>query len=324
MIRYAALTLKDILRLTYRILYPLKGIPPFLFVVGNLSFWIAPLFVLAVLKLLVPLKKFQIFCYRMMARIYTVAVWTDDQLFWRLMGIRMEVRGLGRLIQDKTYLVLANHQSWADIFVLQSLLSFKAHIPKFIIKKQLLYMPIVGLICWAYDFPSVTRYTKEEIGARPERKGEDRKALEEALRRFHNTPGSIVNFAEGTRYGSLKARRHQSSYRFLLPPKVGGLTVILQSMGEQLHQILDLTLAYDCAPSNFWDFMCGKCRRVIVQIQHIAPEEAFRKSRHHLRTALPAETAQWIHHLWEEKDQTLLKLRTELNRERLTLHEGRS
>lgn len=129
MIRHAALTLKDVLRLTYRILSPLKGIPPFLFVVGNLCFWVGPLFFLALIKLLVPLEKIRSFCYRIMTRIYTVAVCIDDQLLWRLMGIRMEVRGLKRLSQDKIYLVLANHQSWADIFVLQSILSFKTHIP---------------------------------------------------------------------------------------------------------------------------------------------------------------------------------------------------
>jgi len=319
MISYAALTLKDACRLTFRLIHPLKGILPFLVVAGNLIFWIGPLFVLALLKLLFPVQKIQAFCYRMMTRIYSVAVWIDDQLLWRVMGLRMEVRGLEYLSPNKLYLVLANHQSWADIFILQSLLNSKAPIPKFIFKRQLLFMPVVGLICWAYDFPAVSRYTKEEFVKRPYRKGQDRKSLETALLQFHKTPGSIVNFAEGTRYASLKARHRQSPYRFLLPPKVGGLTVILQSMGDQLHQILDLTLAYECPQFNFWDFLCGKCRRIIVQVRHISPEEAFEKRKRYLKDLLPAEAAQWIHRLWEEKDQTLQKLRAELNQERLAL-----
>ncbi|MBW1782825.1 MAG: 1-acyl-sn-glycerol-3-phosphate acyltransferase [Deltaproteobacteria bacterium] len=305
--------------MSFRLVYPLKGVLPFLVVAGNLSFWICPLFVLALFKLLVPVKETQVFCYRMMSRIYNVAVWIDDQLLWRVMGLRMEVRGLEHLDQNKLYLVLANHQSWADIFILQSLLNFKAPIPKFIFKRQLLFMPVVGLICWAYDFPAVSRYTKEEIVKSPYRKGQDRKSLQASLLQFHKTPGSIVNFAEGTRYASLKARHRQSPYRFLLPPKVGGLTVILQSMGDQLHQILDLTLAYECPQFNFWDFLRGKCRRIIVQVRHIAPEEAFNRSRPYLKDILPAEAAQWIHRLWEEKDQTLQKLRAELTQERLAL-----
>ena len=319
MISYAALSLKDVCRMTFRLVYPLKGILPFLVVAGNLICWIGPLFVLALLKLLVPVKKIQGFCYRMMTRIYNVAVWIDDQLLWRVMGLRMEVRGLEHLSQEKLYLVLANHQSWADIFVLQSLLNFKAAIPKFIFKRQLLLMPIVGLICWAYDFPAVSRYTIEDMAKKPHRKGQDRESLQASLFQFHRTPGSIVNFAEGTRYASLKARRRQSPFRFLLPPKVGGLAVILQSMGDQLHQILDLTLAYECPQFNFWDFMCGKCRRIIVQVRHISPEEAFKRSRRHFKDILSAEAAQWIYRLWEEKDQTLQKLRAELTQERMAL-----
>jgi len=319
MISYAAVTLRDACRVTSRLIYPLKGVLPFLVVAGNLMGWIGPLFVFALLKLLIPVKEIQGFCYRMMTWIYNVAVWVDDTLLWRVMGLRMEVRGLEHLSQKKLYLVLANHQSWADILVLQSLLNFRAPIPKFIFKRQLLLMPVVGLICWAYDFPAVSRYSKEEMAKRPHRKGQDRKSLQASLFQFHRTPGSIVNFAEGTRYASLKAKRRQSPFRFVLAPKVGGLTVILQSMGDQLHQILDLTLAYECPQFNFWDFLCGKCRRIIVQVRHISPEEAFKRSRRHLKDILPAEAAQWLYRLWEEKDQTLQKLRAELTHERLAL-----
>ncbi len=319
MISYAAVTLKDVCRMTFRLVYPLKGVLPFLVVAGNLSFWIGPLFALALFKLLLPFEKTQALCYQMMTRICRIAVWIDDQLLWRVMGLRMEVRGLEHLSQKMIYLVLANHQSWADIFVLQSLLNFRAPIPKFIFKRQLLLMPVVGLICWAYDFPAVSRYTKEEMAKRPYRKDQDRKSLQASLSQFHKTPGAIVNFAEGTRYASLKAKRRQSPYRFLLPPKVGGLTVILQSMGDQLHQILDLTLAYECPQFNFWDFMCGKCRRIIVQVRHISPEEAFNRHRRHLKDIVPAEASQWIYRIWEEKDQTLQKLRAELTQERLAL-----
>jgi 1-acyl-sn-glycerol-3-phosphate acyltransferase len=249
---YKTATLKAVFGLTYRILYYMKGILPFLFIVGNLTSWIGPLFFLALLKLLVPLGKVRFFLYEIMTRIYLLAVRTDDLLLWRIMGLRMEVRGMESLYRDKLYLVLANHQSWTDILILQSLLSFKTSIPKFIVKKQVLYVPLVGLICWAYDCPVVRRYSKKELDQRPKKKGQDRKTLQSTLKRFHETPGSIVNFVEGTRYSLTKANRSHSPYRFLFSPKVGGLCVISQSMGDQLHQILDLTLAYDCPKFNFW------------------------------------------------------------------------
>lgn len=311
------MTLKGVFRNTYRLLYPLKGILPFLIIVGNLSFWIGPLFLLALLKLVIPIQKIRSYLYVLMTRIYVIATRTDDQLLWQIMGIHLEVRGLEHLHPDKLYLVLANHQSWADILIMQSLFSFKNHIPKFIAKKQVLYLPLVGLICWAYDYPIVKRHSKKEIQARPDLRGTDRKALQSSLRRFHETPGSIVNFAEGTRYSSSKAKRFHSPYRFLLSPKTGGIFVILQSIGDQLHEILDLTLAYDCPKLGFWDFLSGKCRRVIVQVRHIAPDQTFGKAKHNPKNVSLTEVAEWIQRIWEKKDQTYLELRAELNQDRL-------
>jgi 1-acyl-sn-glycerol-3-phosphate acyltransferase len=175
----------------------------------------------------------------------------------------------------------------------------------------------VGLICWAYEFPLVRRYTKNELQERPERKGKDRQTLRTTLNQFHDTPGSIVNFAEGTRFSPEKAKRFCSHYRFLLNPKTGGLLIILQSLGEQLYQILDLTLAYDCPKFHFWDFLCGKCRRVIVQAKHITPDYALGRPKEDLRNLTQHDVSQWIQQVWEEKDQLTLTLRSELNQDRL-------
>lgn len=166
----------------------------------------------------------------------------------------------------------------------------------------------------------VKRYSKKEIRERPELKGKDRKAIQKTLRRFHETPGSIMNFVEGSRYSPAKAKRYHSPYRFLLSPKVGGLCVILQSMEDQLYEILDLTLTYDCPKLSFWDFLSGKCRRIIVQGRHITPDQALGKIKTSFRSVTPAEVAEWIQRVWEEKDQAFLRLRTELNRDRLDRH----
>ena len=315
-----SIILKGVFLSIYRLLYSLKGILPLFIIVGNLSFWIGPLFFLALLKLMIPIQKIRAYTYGIMTRIYVMAAWTDDQLLWRIMGIQLEVRGLEHLHPNRLYLVLANHQSWADILIQRSLFSFKNHIPKFIAKKQVLYLPLVGLICWAYEYPIVKRHSKKEIQARPDLRGKDRKALQSSLKRFYQTPGSIVNFAEGTRYSPSKAKRFQSPYRFLLSPKIGGIFVILQSMGDQLHEILDLTLAYDCPKLSFWDFLSGKCRRVIVQVKHIDPDQAFEREKHNLKNVSLTEVDKWIQQVWEKKDQAYLELRSELNQDRLDRH----
>ena len=57
---------------------------------------------------------------------------------------RWDVQGLGGLSRRGWYLVSPNHQSWADILVLQKV--FRGHIPflKFFLKAELIGCPSLG------------------------------------------------------------------------------------------------------------------------------------------------------------------------------------
>ena len=50
------------------------------------------------------------------------------------------------LSQHAWYLVVCNHQSWVDILVLQHCLQGRAPFLKFFIKRQLIWVPLVGLV----------------------------------------------------------------------------------------------------------------------------------------------------------------------------------
>ena len=53
---------------------------------------------------------------------------------------------------EEWYLCIANHQSWVDILAIQIAFSKKIPFVKFFPKKELIYIPVIGMAWWAMDF----------------------------------------------------------------------------------------------------------------------------------------------------------------------------
>lgn len=88
-------------------------------------------------------------------------------------GLRWEIEGGQDLNHNSWYLVICNHLSWADIVVLASVLRNRAPMPKFFLKQELLYVPFLGIACWALDMPFMKRYSRSYLLKNPEKRGED-------------------------------------------------------------------------------------------------------------------------------------------------------
>jgi len=123
----------------------------------------------------------------------------------------------GALDGRRSYLLVSNHQSWADILILFN--SFHGRVPflRFFLKKDLIYVPIVGLVCWAMDFPFMTR----KSGAA------DIATTRKACEVYRQDPVTVVNFLEGTRFTPAKHAAKQSPYTHLLRPKAACLFCVL-------------------------------------------------------------------------------------------------
>lgn len=191
-------------------------------------------------------------------------------------------------------LVISNHQSWADIVVLQS--AFFMRIPrlKFFTKRQLLWMPVVGLAMWFLGFPYVYRLTPEQLKAHPEWRGRDRQATLQQCRRFLERPVSALIFVEGTRFTETKRQNTQSPYRNLLKPRPGGMQFVLESLEDKIQRILDVTIQYEGQVPGFWDFLCGKCSCVRLSAELRSVPDARRKA---------IET--WLESVWAQKDEAI-------------------
>jgi len=120
---------------------------------------------------------------------------------------------------NESYLVASNHQSWVDIVILQIELMHKVPFLRFFIKKQLIWLPLLGFAFWGLDFPRMSRYSLAYLKKHPEMKGKDLEATRKACEHFKTKPVSIINFFEGTRQTKEKYAKQNPPFKHLLRPK---------------------------------------------------------------------------------------------------------
>lgn len=291
--------------------HPVTGTLSLLLYIANTLFWFAPVMLLALLKL-PPITRWQSWMTYLLDACAVAWISVNNFTTRLFTSIHWQVSGLEKLSRKDWYLVLANHQSWADILVLQNVFNRKIPFIKFFLKKELIYVPFLGLCWWALDFPFMKRYSKAFLQRNPHLHGKDIETTRNACRKFAFKPAAIMNFVEGTRYTPQKHQQQQSPYTNLLKPKAGGAAFVLGAMGEQLHKILDITICYPKGTPSFWDYISGKVRDITVQINiiPITPELLgdYNDSQYRERFQ------QWINQLWQRKDQQLQELKPGVKR----------
>lgn len=277
-----------------------KGILPFLAIIVNLCFWSVPLMILAVLNIIIPFTSVRKGLYWLMTRIYYLAAWFDGIVLFKILGIHLHVTGIEEDYPDKFYLIIANHQTWSDIFIVQHLFNFKGPLVKFLVKRELMFLPIVGWICWAYDFPFLQRRSFKSTQNQNRRN--DTHLLTISIDKFKRSSASIMNFVEGTRFSLAKSNRHSSPYKHLLQPKSKGLYTIFQMLGDQLDAIIDITIVYDSPNPDFWDFLAGRCRQIKIKANTIKPHEVFSSDLNSKISPDFELIKNWIKTIWKNKD----------------------
>jgi 1-acyl-sn-glycerol-3-phosphate acyltransferase len=271
----------------------------------NTFFWCLLLYPFALLKALVPSQKFKDWCSRQIVRVaenfVDVNNWTMDVT----QNIKWDVRLPQGLSHNKNYLVCCNHQSWVDIIVLQYIFNRRIPFLRFFLKKELLWIPLLGGAWWALDYPFMKRYSKEYLEKHPEKRGEDLRTTEKAMAKFKNTHFSMLNFLEGTRFTQFKHDKQSSPFRHLLLPKTGGFAFALSAMKDQLDSILDVTIIYPAGAVSMGQAMNGLLKEVVVHVREISlPVHLL--NGNYLEDAQFREKVQgWVKNLWMEKDQLI-------------------
>lgn len=264
------------------------------------------LYVLALGKLAVPAQKVRVVLSRALVGIANIWISINNGIIALISRPRWHVEGLEGLSRNDWYLVTANHQSWADILVLQRIFNRRIPFLKFFLKQELIKVPLLGLAWWALDFPFMKRHSREEIERNPDLKRQDVETTRKACEKFQYFPTSVMNFFEGTRFTQAKHDAQQSPYRHLLRPKAGGTAFTLNAMAGTLRNLLDVTIVYpEGTPRTLSAFLGGAISevRVIVR-QRVVPawaSEGDYENDPQFRERFQA----WISEIWSEKDALL-------------------
>ena len=267
-----------------------------------------PLLLVAVVKAALPFAPVRRACNRWLPALAESWVGVNTAMLDRFTGTRFEVTGRADLRIDGHYLVLANHQSWVDIVVLQKVFNRRIPLLRFFLKRQLFWVPVLGLAWWALDFPFMGRYTRSQIAKNPELGRRDLEVTRRACEKFREIPVSVMNFVEGTRFTAEKHARQAPPFRHLLKPRSGGVAFVLDAMGDGLHAVLDVTIAYPGGRPSMTDLMAGRVPAVHVKVkQRPIPAELLAGNYQEDR-AFRARFQQWMNGLWQEKDEDLERL----------------
>jgi 1-acyl-sn-glycerol-3-phosphate acyltransferase len=262
------------------------------------------------IMLLLPLPAWRDGFQRMLAGTATLWIRVNGWIFDLFHRVHWDFRGadIEELSTSGRYLVVSNHQAWADVVVLQRRLIDRVPFLRFFIKQELIYLPFLGLAWWALGMPFMKRYSPEYLERHPEKRGLDLEATRKACRRFRTGPLSIMNFIEGTRFTPAKRDRQESPYLHLLKPKAGGLAQVLDALGGELSTLVNVTVVYSGGAPTMWQYVCGQAEHVVVEVEVVGIPADIRSGNYREDAAYRQRVQDWVSELWAAKDLRLEEL----------------
>ncbi len=287
---------------------PLRIALIFLLIALSTVLHVVPLLLVAVIKALLPFQALRQASNPLLTGIAESWIGVNSWMLARLTDTRVVVEGDGALDSAGHYLVIANHQSWVDILILQFVSNRRIPLLRFFLKRQLFWVPLLGLAWWALDFPFMGRYTKKQIARNPELAGRDIEATRRACEKFRSIPIAIMNFVEGTRFTQAKHDAQGSPYRHLLKPKSGGVAFVLDAMGSGLHGILDISIAYPGGIPTMMDLIANRVPEVRVLVRPRPLPADLMHGDYQNDRAFRARFQQWMNGVWQDKDADLSRL----------------
>lgn len=269
----------------------------------NTIFFILPLYLLTLLKMLFKGKSAQVLLSKGLTKIAEAWIDVNSMAIRLISRPRFLIQGADDLQYNQWYFVTSNHQSWADILVLQQVLNRRIPLLKFFLKQELIKVPLLGHAWWALDFPFMKRYTREEIERDPSLKGKDLETTRKACEKFAYFPTSVMNFFEGTRFTPIKHAKQKSPYKHLLKPKSGGTAFTLNAMGGRLAILLDITLIYPPeASTNLLAYLGGAVTNIDIIITQRPIPSWTSQGDYQEDVEFRERFQQWISDIWQEKD----------------------
>ena len=289
---------------------PLLGVISFLLVLFNTVFWVTLFTPVILLRFIFFAPQFRDLCSQVLTAFAAQWVNCNSFILHIMQDIEWDIEGPANLNSHASYLVVSNHRSWTDIVVLQHVFRDKIPFLKFFLKKELMWIPFLGLAWWALDFPFMKRYSRRFLEKHPELRGQDMATTRKHCEKFKRSPVSVINFVEGTRFSSSKHLSQNSPFQNLLRPRAGGVAFVFGAMGDGLSGILDVTIVY---PDNdpdalIWKLLQGKIPRIIVRVRLLPVPEGVAGKDYWEDSDFRERVQNWVNRIWQDKDMLINRI----------------
>jgi len=243
----------------------------------------------------------------LLVRVAETWIGINHGMYKLIHGNKIQIIGDVALSPDDWYLVVSNHQTMADIPIIQGVLNRKIPFLRFFLKQQLIWVPFLGLAWWALDFPFMQRFSREYLEKNPHMRGKDMEKTKRSCEKFKDFPTSIFNFVEGTRFSPAKFEKQNSTFKHVLKPKAGGVGYVLGSMGEQLNHLLLVTLSYQPKAPGMWSYLCGRMDSVKVYLEKVKIPNQLLDRNYLTDDTFRQELFECLNDLWHKVDMNLNK-----------------
>jgi 1-acyl-sn-glycerol-3-phosphate acyltransferase len=254
-----------------------------LWVVINLLIGVTALIPVSIISWLIPNPAVSRACFFIVDHIYRTAVKVDSFWMQQVVGIELVIKG--EVNTHKNPVVICNHQSWFDIPLVQEVITGNGPIIKFLIKRELVWVPIVGWICLALNFPRLHRGQNTSTGE------SDFSLIQKASKNHGNESGALLVFPEGTRFTEPKKITQHAPYQHLLKPKSGGLKMI-QKHAAPDTPLIDITINYHQKNVRIWNCLHGDPKKITITLEHYQLTDI-------------DDIEGWLNERWVKKDELL-------------------
>jgi 1-acyl-sn-glycerol-3-phosphate acyltransferase len=139
----------------------------------NSAIVVLPVVFFSLIKFFVPVKSIKYQCTTAVQALASFWVSFAILITELFSPTEIEFEQDAELSRKSSYLIISNHRSWLDTLILMLAFHKKIPFPKFFMKSQMFFVPLIGMVCWALEFPAMKRYSKEYISKHPEKKGKD-------------------------------------------------------------------------------------------------------------------------------------------------------
>lgn len=230
-------------------------------------------------------------------------VWVNKSVVWFYRDMEWDIQIPDDISHTGRYLVFCNHQSGVDILALQHCLNRRAPFGRYLLKQQLIWVPVLGVAWWALDMAFLRRYSRQELLKNPSLRGKDLENAARACEKLKHIPVSMMTFPEGTRFSEAKKEQQVSPYKHLLRPRYGGVGQVLYSFGDALDSLIDVTITYPHGTPGVWQYISGQVKKISVKIQLRPIDKNIRGRNFREDSVAKRELKTWVDGIWEEKEQ---------------------